>query len=116
MSSSGKQRSASAMIEAALSKCILLEASDSLAGLQGVEGQSHSFVEHIQIGVKHAEADPSSLLLFSGGQTRRAAGPRSEAEGYWMVAAAAGWWGHNGVQDRAFTEVPHLKKHYAGLI
>ena len=79
---------------------------DSLAGLQGVEGQSHSFVEHIQTGVKHAEADPSSLLLFSGGQTRRAAGPRSEAEGYWMVAAAAGWWGHHSVQDRAFTEVP----------
>ena len=94
------------MIEAALSEYILPGASDSLAGLQGVEGQSHSFVEHIQMGVRHAEADPSSLLLFSGGQTRRAAGPRSEAEGYWMVAAAAGWWGHHGVQDRAFTEVP----------
>lgn len=70
-----------------------------------VPGQAHSFIEHIQAGVIQAEQDETSLLLFSGGQTRRAAGPRSEAEGYWLVADAAGWWGHAQVKDRAFTEV-----------
>lgn len=68
-------------------------------------GQAHSFIGHIQEGIVQAEADETALLLFSGGQTRKAAGPRSEAEGYWLVAEAAGWWGHAGVRDRAFTEV-----------
>lgn len=72
-----------------------------------VPGQAHSFIEHIQEGIAQAEADEAALLLFSGGQTRKAAGPRSEAEGYWLVAEAAGWWGHAGVRDRAFTEVRH---------
>ena len=39
------------------------------------------------------------------GQTRKAAGPRSEAEGYWLVAEAAAWWGSHQVRERAFTEV-----------
>jgi hypothetical protein len=45
-----------------------------------VPGQTHSFVQHIQLGVEQAAADPSALLLFSGGKTRRwgnAAGRRS---------------------------------------
>ncbi len=76
----------------------------SLPDLQ-VPGQAHSFIEHIQEGIARAEHDPDSLLLFSGGQTRKAAGPRSEAEGYWLVAEAASWWGSDTVRDRAFTEV-----------
>lgn len=39
--------------------------------LQDVPGQTNSFVEHIQLGVKEAAADPDALLLFSGGKTRR---------------------------------------------
>ncbi|GAB4816506.1 hypothetical protein N2152v2_003552 [Parachlorella kessleri] len=54
---------------------------------QKVPGQTHSFVQHIQLGVEQAAADPSALLLFSGGKTRREAGPRAEGEGYWMVTA-----------------------------
>ena len=69
-----------------------------------VPGQAHSFIEHIQAGIQHAEHDPDALLLFSGGQTRKAAGPRSEAEGYWLVAEAAKWWGSSMVRERAFTE------------
>ena len=30
-----------------------------------------SFLEHIQLGVKEAAADPDALLLFSGGKTRK---------------------------------------------
>lgn len=70
-----------------------------------VHGQTQSFVEHIQLGVKEAAADPESLLLFSGGKTRRDAGPRAEGEGYWLVAEAAQWYGTAGVRERAFTEV-----------
>lgn len=39
--------------------------------LQEVVGQTESFVEHIQLGVREAAADPEALLLFSGGKTRR---------------------------------------------
>ena len=39
--------------------------------LQEVPGQTNSFMEHIQLGVKEAAADPDALLLFSGGKTRR---------------------------------------------
>lgn len=41
-----------------------------LAWMQ-VPGQTHSFVQHIQLGVETAAADPQALLLFSGGKTRR---------------------------------------------
>ncbi|KAL4857565.1 U2 small nuclear ribonucleoprotein B'' [Chlorella vulgaris] len=64
-----------------------------------VEGQTHSFVQHIQLGVREAAADPDALLLFSGGKTRKDAGPRAEGEGYWLVAEAAKWYGTEG--DRA---------------
>ncbi|KAK9814450.1 hypothetical protein WJX72_006075 [[Myrmecia] bisecta] len=80
------------------------EESWHLLDYQRVAGQAHAFVQHIQVGVVEAAQDPSALLLFSGGQTRKAAGPRSEAEGYWLVAEAAGWWGNGAVRDRIFTE------------
>ena len=60
--------------------------------------QQHSlstFIAHIQRGVDIAAADPSALLLFSGGETRPAAGPRSEAQSYWMVAELSNWWQHS---------------------
>jgi hypothetical protein len=36
-----------------------------------------------------------ALLVFSGGQTRREAGPRSEAQSYWLLAEHYGWWGQS---------------------
>ena len=39
--------------------------------VQEVPGQAASFLDHIQLGVKEAAADPEALLLFSGGKTRR---------------------------------------------
>ncbi len=35
-------------------------------------------MEHIRLGIQAAAEDPEAMLLFSGGQTRLAAGPRSE--------------------------------------
>ncbi|DBA67947.1 TPA: hypothetical protein ACH3X2_013986 [Trebouxia sp. C0005] len=86
-----------------------------LLDYQKVPGQAHSFIEHIQEGILHAEHDPASLLLFSGGQTRKAAGPRSEAEGYWLVAEAAAWWGSQQVRERAFTE-EHARDSFENLL
>ncbi|KAL0045358.1 hypothetical protein WJX82_004782 [Trebouxia sp. C0006] len=86
-----------------------------LLDYQKVPGQAHSFIEHIQEGISHAEHDPASLLLFSGGQTRKAAGPRSEAEGYWLVAEAAAWWGSHQVRERAFTE-EHARDSFENLL
>lgn len=41
------------------------------------DGQTHSFLEHILLGVEETAKDASALLLFSGGQTRKSAGPRA---------------------------------------
>jgi hypothetical protein len=62
-------------------------------------------LDHIRLGIEAAAKDPKALLLFSGGQTRQAAGPRSEGLSYWVVAEAADWFGHKEVRSRAYTEV-----------
>ena len=43
-------------------------------------GEGACYVEHIRRGVEIAAGNASALLIFSGGQTRAEAGPRSEAE------------------------------------
>ena len=71
---------------------------------QRVPGQVESLMEHMQRGVAAAALNPESLLLFSGGATRAAAGPLSEGGSYWSVSQAAGWFGLAGVRERAHTE------------
>uniref|UniRef100_A0A803MY47 Uncharacterized protein n=1 Tax=Chenopodium quinoa TaxID=63459 RepID=A0A803MY47_CHEQI len=56
-------------------------------------GQAATFLEHIKEGVDVAAKDDQALLLFSGGETRKDAGPRSEAQSYWLVAESKGWFG-----------------------
>ena len=67
-------------------------------------GDGRFLVEHARAGVVLAAENPRALLVFSGGCTREDAGRRSEAESYWEIADAAGWWGSHGVKDRAFKE------------
>jgi hypothetical protein len=67
-------------------------------------GEGRFYVEHVEAGVRLAAANPASLLLFSGGQTDQAAGPRSEAQGYWLIAEHRGWFGAPSVRERATTE------------
>ncbi|KAJ3276488.1 hypothetical protein HK104_003661, partial [Borealophlyctis nickersoniae] len=71
-----------------------------------------TIMQHIQRGVEVAAADPSALLVFSGGEARVNAGPRSEAQSYWTVADAKNkvhqfsmrkWFGHD-IKLRATTE------------
>ena len=67
-------------------------------------GQLETMLEHIKRGVELAGQDNSSLLVFSGGQTRAAAGPRSEGLSYWEAADAQSWFGLPYVRARSHTE------------
>lgn len=68
------------------------------------KGEPPFYIEHIRRGVELAADRPAALLIFSGGQTRREAGPKSEAQGYWALADHFRWWGAGGVKPRATTE------------
>jgi hypothetical protein len=67
-------------------------------------GEGRYYVEHVREGVRRAAADPNALLIFAGGQTDARAGPRSEAQGYWLIAGCFDWEGHPEVRTRATTE------------
>lgn len=67
-------------------------------------GEPPFYIEHIQRGVEIAASAPRSLLVFSGGQTRAEAGPRSEAQSYWLLAQHFAWWQRSEVRTRATTE------------
>ncbi|KXZ54397.1 hypothetical protein GPECTOR_5g53 [Gonium pectorale] len=91
------------------------ESSWFLEDYQKVKGEAQSFLDHIRLGIEEAALDPDALLLFSGGQTRRAAGPRSEGMSYWVVAEAAGWFGRPEVRNRTFTE-EHARDSFENLL
>ena len=55
-------------------------------------GLPEAILGHIKAGIEYAAADPSSLLLFSGGQTRAVTGPESEGSSYYRVADAMHLW------------------------
>jgi hypothetical protein len=67
-------------------------------------GEPSFYLAHIRRAVELTAADPGALLIFSGSQTFAAAGPRSEAQGYWMLAEHFEWWGAGGARARAITE------------
>ncbi|KAI5851819.1 hypothetical protein BZA05DRAFT_337725 [Tricharina praecox] len=75
---------------------------------------SSTFLAHISRGASLAVADPSSLLVFSGGETRPSAGPRTEAAGYFELAAQRGWVGEQ-LQARTTTETQALDS-YQNLV
>ena len=68
------------------------------------KGQLSTMLAHIKRGVSLAASDNSSLLVFSGGETRVAAGPRSEASSYWEAANALDWFGSPAVRERSLLE------------
>lgn len=67
-------------------------------------GEPPRYVEHVWRGVREVARDDGALLVFSGGQTRAEAGPRSEAHGYWQLARQHRWWGHADMSKRAVNE------------
>jgi hypothetical protein len=54
-------------------------------------GEPPFYIEHIRFGVELAKSCSDALLIFSGGMTRREAGPVSEAQSYRDLAARFGW-------------------------
>lgn len=68
------------------------------------KGEGGLYIEHARRGAELAAADPSSLLIYTGGQTRGQAGPISEAGTYLALARHYGFWGHKDVLSRAVTE------------
>lgn len=77
------------------SNCAKADKEDSwfLESYQKNPGQAATFLTHIKEGIEIAAQDDLALLLFSGGETRKDAGPRSEAQSYWAVADSKGWFG-----------------------
>lgn len=94
------------------SSCGKADKEDSwfLESYQKHPGQAATFVRHIQEGVEIATKDDATLLLFSGGETRKDAGPRSEAQSYWIIAESRGWFGECMCYTTFCTcfSVPHL--------
>jgi len=87
-----------------------------LESYQKHPGQAATFIDHIKEGVETAGKDDASLLLFSGGETRKDAGPRSEAQSYWLVADSNGWFGkQESVKQRALTE-EHARDSFENLL
>jgi hypothetical protein len=68
------------------------------------QGEGALYVDHVRAGVELAAGSLETLLIFAGGQTDPTAGPRSEGQGYWLVAEHLGWFGHAAVRERATTE------------
>ncbi|XP_065880671.1 uncharacterized protein C57A10.07 isoform X2 [Euphorbia lathyris] len=100
------------------SDCGKVDKEDSwfLESYQRHPGQAATFVTHIQEGVDVAAKDSKALLLFSGGETRKNAGPRSEAQSYWTVAESKGWFGNEeSVKWRALTE-EHARDSFENLL
>ncbi|XP_073013617.1 uncharacterized protein C57A10.07 [Typha latifolia] len=93
-----------------------LEDSWFLMPYQKHPGQAATFLAHIKEGVEITARDEGALLLFSGGETRKDAGPRSEAQSYWAVAESKGWFGkQDSVRNRALTE-EHARDSFENLL
>mmetsp|Transcript_15873 Transcript_15873/g.47347 ORF Transcript_15873/g.47347 Transcript_15873/m.47347 type:complete len:351 (-) Transcript_15873:38-1090(-) len=74
-----------------------------LLDYQRGRGLPREFVRHAEAGARLVARDPQAVLVFSGGQTRPDAGPRSEAQSYWLLSEHFDWW-RTGAGGRAVTE------------
>ena len=79
------------------------EADWFLLDYQTHRGLPQAILGHIRAGIDAARADPTSLLIFSGGETRPASGPDTEGASYFRVADAMNVWASN-VRARTLAE------------
>jgi hypothetical protein len=70
----------------------------------GFPGEARHYVQHSKAGVTATSKNEKCLLVFSGGQTMKAAGPISEAQSYWLLSDQYEWFLKDGVKNRAITE------------
>jgi len=88
-----------------LNKLSVADTQDSawyLLSYQQDQGFPGIITSHIQAGITVAKSDSRSLLLFSGGQTRKDVGPTSEAASYYYLAQEKKW--INPIVSRVFLE------------
>jgi hypothetical protein len=55
------------------------------------QGFPHIITSHIRKSLDFAQTDSSSIIIFSGGQSRHDVGPVSEAASYYFLAEFKGW-------------------------
>ncbi|MCX8057584.1 MAG: hypothetical protein N3F03_08250 [Ignavibacteria bacterium] len=55
------------------------------------KGEPKLYIEHIKVGCEIARSDENSFLIFTGGQSRKEAYFRSEAQMYWEIANHLGY-------------------------
>ncbi|GAX11759.1 hypothetical protein FisN_7Lh140 [Fistulifera solaris] len=76
-----------------------------LLDYQRHRGLPEAIVGHIRAGIAAAQKDPTSLLVFSGGETRAATGPETEGASYYRVTDAMQLWpSQSTVRARTITE------------
>lgn len=88
-----------------LNKLSIADTSDSgwyLLSYQQNQGFPAIISSHIKKGVELAASDAKSMLVFSGGQTRRDVGPTSEAASYYYLASEKNW--ISQMTDRVYLE------------
>jgi len=68
------------------------EADWFLLDYQKGQGLPQAIHAHIAAGIEEARKDPTSLLIFSGGETRAISGPQTEAQAYYHVSDAMNLW------------------------
>lgn len=74
--------------------------------------EAELYWDHIRTGVlvgarrkeKGGVKELTSLLVFSGGETRPKAGPYAEAQSYWFLAYQNNWFGYPEIESVATTE------------
>ncbi|CAG8537017.1 11750_t:CDS:2 [Funneliformis mosseae] len=74
-------------------------------------GQVNTFINHIKKGVELVKENEEALLIFSGGQTRPSAGPRSEAQSYYALAQSL-----NLISTTNFTSTTNTSTNHYPLI
>lgn len=68
------------------------------------DDEARCYAEHIEAGVIAADDLAGTLLVFSGGQTREVAGPRSEGQSYWLLSDQCSWFGRSRAKQVAVAE------------
>jgi hypothetical protein len=81
---------------------LLSDSSWYLLPYQKDQGLPAIVQSHIHKGTQLTHHDPHSILIFSGGQTRRDVGPTSEAASYYYVGEHLGY--NHGLHDRIYLE------------
>jgi hypothetical protein len=88
-----------------LNKLSIADKSDSgwyLLAYQKDQGFPATISSHIRKGIDLIKTDDSSVLVFSGGQTRKDVGPTSEAASYYYLAEEKKWM--KSLEHRVFLE------------